>query len=93
MQLFLHISKFCSIFVPEFYKRTIMRNTIDRILRMSIKLCLLTGVAFAFAACYGPAPTDPGRGARTIAQNKIPINFPTPKFAYLAKTHYLCSKF
>ncbi len=34
-----------------------MRNTIDRILRMSIKLCLLTGVAFAFAACYGPAPT------------------------------------
>ena len=57
MQLFLHSSKFCSIFVPEFYKRTIMRNTIDRILRMSIKLCLLTGVAFAFAACYGPAPT------------------------------------
>ena len=24
---------------------------------MSIKLCLLTGVAFAFAACYGPVPT------------------------------------
>lgn len=24
---------------------------------MSIKLCLLTGVAFTFAACYGPAPT------------------------------------
>lgn len=36
-----------------------MRNVIDRILRMSIKLCLLTGVAFTFAACYGPAPTAP----------------------------------
>lgn len=34
-----------------------MRNVIDRILRMGIKLCLLTGVAFTFAACYGPAPT------------------------------------
>lgn len=32
-----------------------MRNMIDYILRMSIKLCLLTGVAFTFAACYAPA--------------------------------------
>lgn len=23
---------------------------------MGIKLCMLTGVAFTFAACYGPAP-------------------------------------
>lgn len=35
-----------------------MRNMIDYILRMSIKLCLLTGVAFTFAACYAPAPPD-----------------------------------
>ncbi len=34
-----------------------MRNMIDYILRMSIKFCLLTGVAFTFAACY--APTHP----------------------------------
>ena len=35
-----------------------MRNVIDYFLRMSIKLCLLTGVAFTFAACYAPAPPD-----------------------------------
>ena len=28
----------------------------DKILRMGIKLCMLTGVAFTFAACYAPAP-------------------------------------
>ena len=33
-----------------------MRKLIDRILRAGIKLSLLTGVAFTFAACYGPAP-------------------------------------
>lgn len=33
-----------------------MRNFIDHILQKSIKLCLLTGVAFTFAACYGPPP-------------------------------------
>lgn len=33
-----------------------MRKFIDRLLRTGIKLCLLTGVAFTFAACYGPAP-------------------------------------
>lgn len=33
-----------------------MRTTIDRFLQLSIKLCMLTGVAFTFAACYGPAP-------------------------------------
>ncbi|MBQ3998259.1 MAG: hypothetical protein II644_02850 [Paludibacteraceae bacterium] len=33
-----------------------MRNTLDRILQLGIKLCMLTGVAFVFAACYGPAP-------------------------------------
>lgn len=27
----------------------------DKILRMGIKLCMLTGVAFTFAACYAPA--------------------------------------
>jgi len=33
-----------------------MRNVLDKILQGSIKLCLLSGVAFTFAACYGPAP-------------------------------------
>lgn len=33
-----------------------MRKLIDQFLQMGIKLCLLTGVAFTFAACYGPAP-------------------------------------
>ena len=33
-----------------------MRTLIDRIFKAGIKLCLLTGVAFTFAACYGPAP-------------------------------------
>ncbi len=36
---------------------TAMRTLIDRFLQLGIKLCLLTGVAFTFAACYGPAPT------------------------------------
>lgn len=31
-----------------------MRTFIDRIFKAGIKLCLLTGVAFTFAACYGP---------------------------------------
>ncbi len=35
-----------------------MRNLLDKILRSGIKLCLLTGVAFTFAACYGPAPSE-----------------------------------
>lgn len=29
---------------------------IDRILRLGIKVCMLSGVAFTFAACYAPAP-------------------------------------
>ena len=33
-----------------------MRNLIDTFLRFGIKLCMLTGVAFTSAACYGPAP-------------------------------------
>ena len=33
-----------------------MRKLIDTILRFGIKLCMLTGVAFTFAACYGPEP-------------------------------------
>ena len=33
-----------------------MRKLLDHILKMGIKLCLLTGVAFTFAACYGPEP-------------------------------------
>ncbi len=28
---------------------------IDRFLRLGIKVCMLSGVAFTFAACYGPA--------------------------------------
>jgi len=35
-----------------------MRILWDKILRMGIKLCMLTGVAFTFAACYAPAPPD-----------------------------------
>ena len=35
-----------------------MRTLIDKIFRLSIKLCMLTGVAFTFAACYGPPPKD-----------------------------------
>ena len=35
---------------------TAMRTLIDRFLQLGIKLCLLTGVAFTFAACYGPPP-------------------------------------
>ena len=33
-----------------------MRAIVDKILRAGIKLCLLTSVAFTFAACYGPGP-------------------------------------
>ena len=33
-----------------------MRVLVDKILRAGIKLCMLTGVAFTFAACYAPAP-------------------------------------
>ena len=33
-----------------------MRILWDNILRFGIKLCMLTGVAFTFAACYAPAP-------------------------------------
>ena len=33
-----------------------MRILWDKILRFGIKLCMLTGVAFTFAACYAPAP-------------------------------------
>lgn len=33
-----------------------MRKFIDRIFRASIKLAMLTGVAFTMAACYGPPP-------------------------------------
>jgi len=35
-----------------------MRKLLDKILQGSIKLCLLSGVAFTFAACYGPAPRE-----------------------------------
>lgn len=35
-----------------------MRNILDTILQVGIKLCLLTGVAFTFAACYGPPYRD-----------------------------------
>ena len=33
-----------------------MRKLLGQLWTMGIKLCLLTGVAFTFAACYGPAP-------------------------------------
>ena len=31
-----------------------MRLLLDKIFRASIKLCMLTGVAFTVTACYGP---------------------------------------
>ena len=34
----------------------VMRKFSDKILQLAIKLCMLTGVAFTFAACYGPPP-------------------------------------
>jgi hypothetical protein len=34
-----------------------MRILLDKMLRAGIKVCMLTGVAFTFAACYGPGPT------------------------------------
>ena len=37
-----------------------MRKLLNTLLQNSIKLCLLTGVAFTFAACYGPV-RDPER--------------------------------
>ena len=35
-----------------------MRTFYDKILQAGIKLCLLTGVAFTFAACYGTVPPE-----------------------------------
>lgn len=35
-----------------------MRVMIDRTLRLGIKLCMLTGVAFTFASCYGLPPKE-----------------------------------
>lgn len=35
-----------------------MRVLIDRTLRLGIKLCMLTGVAFTFASCYGLPPKE-----------------------------------
>ena len=32
-----------------------MRILFDRILRMGIKLCMLTGITFLVTACYAPA--------------------------------------
>ena len=34
-----------------------MRKLIDKIFRVSIQICMLAGVAFTFASCYGPAPS------------------------------------
>ena len=47
------------------------RIIIDKLLRTGIKLCMLTGVAFTFAACYGPVP-DPMRDPEyRDAQRKV----------------------
>jgi len=32
------------------------RIVTDKFLKLGIKLCMLAGVAFTFAACYGPPP-------------------------------------
>ena len=54
----MHISLKSTTFAPDFKTPDIMRKLIDTFLRLGIKLCLLTGVAFTFAACYGPAPSE-----------------------------------
>ncbi len=36
-----------------------IRTSRDKLLQGGIRLCMLSAVAFTFAACYGPAPYDP----------------------------------
>ena len=36
-----------------------MREFLDKLLRASIKLCMLTGVAFTVTACYGVVQEPP----------------------------------
>lgn len=37
----------------------ILRTGWNNLLQGGIRLCMLSAVAFTFAACYGPAPYDP----------------------------------
>lgn len=56
-----------------------MRTLLDRLLKMGIKLCLLTGVAFTFAACYAPAPMpeDYDEPANQEARQKMELQLQT----------------
>ena len=49
-----------------------MRKIIDKILRASIKMCLLTGVAFTVTACYGVKnPPEIDNPSRQADQQKL----------------------
>ena len=49
-----------------------MRKIIDKILRASIKVCLLTGVAFTVTACYGVKnPPEIDNPSRQADQQKL----------------------
>jgi len=47
-----------------------MRNLLNTLLQSGIKLCLLTGVAFTFAACYAPAPIPEHYNAPEFQQDR-----------------------
>ena len=47
------------------------RIIIDKLLLAGIKLCMLTGVAFTFAACYAPAPGHWEEPEYEEAQQKV----------------------
>ena len=42
----------------ETQNTSIMRTLLDKILRASIKLLMLTGITFTVTACYAPAHPD-----------------------------------
>lgn len=43
-----------------------LRTSWNNLLQGGIRLCMLSAVAFTFAACYGPAPYDPDEHSRFL---------------------------
>lgn len=43
-----------------------LRTGWNNLLQGGIRLCMLSAVAFTFAACYGPAPYDPDEYERFL---------------------------
>lgn len=43
-----------------------LRTSWNNLLQGGIRLCMLSAVAFTFAACYGPAPYDPDEYSRFL---------------------------